>query len=132
MGGQQGIASHLWSHRAVTQDEMRQNCEHHTTRGALETPDGDPTQADTDVMGMARQAPAAPTGRLVFQLEAYGQDEGEDTFEKRLAIAKQLKVGRFMLKINRDGPVFAGPFSRGAHVLPLYDQASGVDETRWG
>jgi hypothetical protein len=47
-----------------------------------------PTQADTDVMGMARQAPAATTGGLVGELKADGEDEGQHTFEKRLTIAK--------------------------------------------
>ena len=58
-------------------------------------------------MGVARQAPAAATGRLVCELKAKGQEEGEDTFDKRLAIAKQLKVGRFILEIDGDGTVFA-------------------------
>jgi hypothetical protein len=42
----------------------------------------------------------------VFQLKANGQDEGDDPFEKRLAVAKKLKVGRFLLKIDGDGTVF--------------------------
>ena len=29
-------------------------------------------------------------------------------FDKRLAIAQELKVGRFILKIDSDGAVFAG------------------------
>jgi hypothetical protein len=33
---------------------MGQNREHRATRGALETPDGDPTQLDPDIMGVAR------------------------------------------------------------------------------
>ncbi len=37
-------------HLAVTQDEVGQDGEHRTTCGALETPDGDPTQTDTTVM----------------------------------------------------------------------------------
>ena len=50
--------------------------------------------------------------------------------EKRLAIAKQLKVGRFILKIDGDGPVFAGLFGCFAHVSPLGHQVSSADETR--
>ena len=107
MRRQQGIAGHLRAHLAIAQDEMREDREHRFARRTLDTPDGDPTQTDTDVMRVARQAPAAATGRLVFELKAEGQDEGEDTFEKRLAIAKQLKVGRFVLKIDGDGAVFA-------------------------
>ena len=33
-------------------------------------------------------------------------------FEKRLAVAKELKGGRFVLKIDGDGPVFARRFGR--------------------
>jgi len=81
-------------------------------------------------MGMTRQAPAAATGGLVEELKAHGQEKGEDAFDKHLPIAKELKVCGFVSKINRDGPVFAGLFGRGAHVLPLYHQVSGVEETR--
>ena len=49
-------------------------------------------------MGVAGQASAAATGRLVGALKAEGHEEGEDTFEKRLAIAQQLKVGGFIWK----------------------------------
>ena len=57
-------------------------------------------------MRVAGQTPSPITGRLVLELKTKGQDEGEDTFEERLAIAKQLKVGRFVLKINSESPVF--------------------------
>jgi hypothetical protein len=57
-------------------------------------------------MRVTRQAPAAATGRLVLELKAEGEKERQHTFEKRLAVAKQLKVGRFVLKINGEGPVF--------------------------
>jgi len=54
----------------------------------------------------------------VFQLQAEGQHEGEDAFEERLAIVKQLHVGRFVLKIDGDGPVFARLASGGSHSHP--------------
>ncbi len=41
-------------------------------------------------MGMACQAPASLTGRLVFQLKAKGQEKGDRQFDKRLAIVKPL------------------------------------------
>jgi hypothetical protein len=44
----------------------------------------------------------------VFELKAARQDEGEHEFGKRLAIAHELTVGRFILKINSGGAVFAG------------------------
>ena len=64
MGGQQGITGHLRRHLAVTQDEVRQGREHRFTRGALDTPDGDPTQPDTGVMGVAGQASTPAAVRL--------------------------------------------------------------------
>ena len=78
------------------------------TRRALDPPDGEPTQPDPGIMRVAGQAPAPATGGLVFQLKAEGHEKGEDTFEKRLAIAKQLKVGRFVLKIDGDVSGFRG------------------------
>src|SRR5262252_2231736 len=88
-------------------------------RRALYPPDGDSTQPDPDIMGVAGQAPTSATGRLVCELKANGHHEGEDTLQKRLAIAKQLKVGRFVSKIDGDGPVFSRRCGRCAHVLPL-------------
>jgi hypothetical protein len=80
-------------------------------------------------MGVARQAPTAATGRLVRELKAEGQEKGKDTFDKRLAVAKELKIGRLVLKINGDRPVVAGRFGRGAHVLPPGHQVSLAHET---
>jgi hypothetical protein len=51
-------------------------------------------------MRVAGQAPTTATGRLVGELKAKGQHEGEDTLEKCLPIAKQLKVRGFVSKIN--------------------------------
>jgi hypothetical protein len=42
-------------------------------------------------MGVARQAPAAATRRLVVELKAQGEEESEDKLDKRLAIVNQLK-----------------------------------------
>ena len=83
-------------------------------------------------MRMPRQAPAAVTGRLVSKLKANGQEEGEHELEKRLAIAKQLKVGRFILKIDGDGPVCAWLFSLASHRSPPSHQVSSANKTRWG
>src|SRR5262249_39696974 len=69
---------------------------------------GDPTQTDTRIMGVTREAPAAVTGRLMEQLRAQGQEKGEDAFNKRLPVIKQAEVGGFVVKIDSDGPVFAG------------------------
>ena len=47
------------------------------------------------------------------------------TFDKGLAIAKQLKVGRFMLKIDRDGPIFAGLADLVSHGSPSRSDGRG-------
>ena len=85
---------------------------------ALDTPNSEPTEADTGVMGVTCQAPTATTGRLVSELQAQGQEKGEDAFDKGLTITKQLKVGRFILKIHGDGPIFAGLASGVWHGSP--------------
>src|SRR5262249_1310954 len=76
------------------------------------------TQADTRVMRVARQASAPATGGFVFELQAQSEEKGEDTFEERLAIAQQLKIGCFVLKIDGEGPVFTGLAGSVAHGYP--------------
>jgi hypothetical protein len=128
MGGPQGIASHLWAHLPVAQDEVRQDREHGFARGALDTPDGKTTQPDPNIMRVARQAPSTPTGGLVCELKADGQNEGKYTFDKGLAISKQLKVGRFILKIDRDGPIFAGLADFVSYESPLSQMVVAADD----
>src|SRR5215813_3040032 len=119
MRGQQGIAGHLRAHLAIAQNEVGEDREHRFAPCTLDTPDGDPTQADPHVMGVARQAPASATGCLMCELKAKRQDEGEDTFDKRLAVIKELKVGRLVPKIDSDGAVCAYRLSCCVHVSPL-------------
>jgi len=83
-------------------------------------------------MGVTREAPAAATGGLVYELKAKGQEKGEDAFNKRPAIAKQLKVGRFILEINGNRAVCARRFGCCAHVSPPGHQVSQADDTQWG
>ena len=109
MRRQQGIAGDLWFHLTIAQDEVGQDGEHCTTCGALDTPDADATQANPDIMGVAGEAPAAATARLVIKLKAQGHEESEDTFEKRLAIVQEAKVGGFILEINGDSAVVSCP-----------------------
>ena len=82
-------------------------------------------------MGVACQTPAAATGGRVFELKAKGQEKGEHELEKRLAIVKQLNVGRFVLEIDGDGPVFSSRFGRCAHVSPPGHQVSSAEEIQW-
>ena len=58
----------------------------------------------TRLMRVACQTPSPPASRFVFELKAQGQHEGEDQFHKGLAIAKELKVGGFILEIDGDRP----------------------------
>jgi hypothetical protein len=57
-------------------------------------------------MGVARQAPAPATGRLMPELKAQGEDERDDPFNKGIAVVKQLKVGRFIVQgLRRSGEI---------------------------
>ena len=83
-------------------------------------------------MRVTGQASTAAAGGLVFQLKAQGQHEGEYAFDKRLAIAKQLIIGRFVLKVDGNGPVVAGLAGGVAHESSS-DQMVGVaDDPQWG
>ena len=76
-----------------------------------------------DLQSRPTEFPPAPaTGGFVFQLKAEGHNEGEDIFEERLPIAKQLEVRRFAPEIDGDGAVFSRRLSRCAHVSPLCHQ----------
>ena len=68
----------------------------------------------------------------MFELKAERHDEGEDTFEERLPIAKQLEIGRFAPEIDGDGAVFSRLSGRFAHVSPPGHQVSSAEETPWG
>src|SRR5438132_1544996 len=94
----------------------------------LDTPDGETTQPDTHIMGVASQAPTAATARLMCELKAQGQEESHNEFDKRLAVAKQLIVRRFILKIHGDGAVFASLPGGGSHESPSSHQVSSADE----
>jgi hypothetical protein len=83
-------------------------------------------------MRVAGQAPASTTGRLVFQLKAKGEEKGEDTFQKRLPIAKELKIGRCVLKIDGDGPVFTGLAGGVVHGSSSGQMVGVADDPTWG
>src|SRR6476659_8237444 len=85
----QGLASHLRAHLTIAQDEVREDREDRTTRRALDAPDGHPAQTDACIMRVARQAPAAATGRLVGELKAKGEEKGEHKLKECLAIIQQ-------------------------------------------
>ena len=129
MGGQQGIAGHLRAHLAVAQDEVRQDGEHRFAGGALDTPDGETTQPDTGIMGVAGQAPAPAAAGLVDELKANREEKGEDELDKRLGVTQELKVGRLILEIDGDGAVLACRFGGCVPCLTPMQMAIGADET---
>src|SRR5262249_2039647 len=94
--------------------------------------EGHPTETDPHIRRVACQAPTAVTGGFVFQLKAQGQHEGEDQFHKGLAVAKELKVGRFILEIHGDGPVCAGLAGCASHGSPSGQMVGVADDPRWG
>jgi hypothetical protein len=65
---------------------VRQDGEYRLAHGALDTPDGEPTQAETGIVGVARQAATLAAAGLVYELEAKRKDEGEDELDKRLGV----------------------------------------------
>jgi hypothetical protein len=67
----------------------------------------------------------------MFQLQAQGQHEGEDQFHKGLAVAKQVKVGGFILEIDGDGPVVAGLAGGGSHGSSSGQMVDTADDPRW-
>ena len=73
---------------------------------------------------MAGQASPSLTRRLVCELKTKGEEEREHAFDKRLAVAKELNVGHFIVEIDGDGAVFSRRFGRCAHVFPLCHQVS--------
>src|SRR5215510_11469392 len=115
MRRQQDIAGHLGSHRAIAKDDMREDRAHGFAPCALDAPDGETTQPDTDVMRVAGETPAPATGRRMCELKAKGEEKGEDELDKRLAVVKELNVGHFIVEINSDGAVVASLAGRVSH-----------------
>src|SRR5207237_5294117 len=83
-------------------------------------------------MRMAGQASPSLTSRLVCELKTQGEEEREHAFDKRLAVATQLIVGRFVVKIDSDGPVFAGLAGRVAHGSSSGQMVGAAADPQWG
>jgi hypothetical protein len=99
-----------------TYNEVRQDGKYRLAGGALDAPDGETTQADTGVMGVAREAATLAAAGLVEELKAEGEEEGEDELDKRFGVAYEGKVGRLIVEIDGDGTVVAGRFGGLSHV----------------
>ena len=81
---------------------------------------------------MPREACSSATGRLVCELKTEREEKGENKLNERFAVAQQLKIGRFVLKIDGDGPVFACSFGCLSHVSPPGYQVSVAEGIPWG
>ena len=86
---------------------MREDREHRSACRALDPPDGETTQPETGIVGLAGQAAALAAVGLVEELKAESEEKREHKLDKRLGITKELKVDCLILKINGDGPVVA-------------------------
>ena len=67
-------------------------------------------------MRVTGQAAARAAAGFMCELEAEGEEEGEDAFDKRFAITKELEVGGFVVEINGDGAVAACRFRGVSHI----------------
>src|SRR6266568_4889856 len=97
---------------------MRQDREDGFTPGALDTPDGETTQPETGIVGVARQALTLAAAGLVEELKAKREEKREHELDKRLGITKELQISRLILKIDDDGPVVACRRGGLSHLSP--------------
>jgi|SRR5437660_10450422 len=95
---------------------------------ALHAPDGEPTQPDTGIVGVAGQAPTLAAAGLVEELKAEREEKREHELDKRLGVTEELKVRRLVLKIDGDGPVVACRLGGVSHVLISRSDAIGAEE----
>src|SRR5215470_19766495 len=96
-------------------NEVGEDGEHRVTGGALHPPDGEAPEAHPRIMGVACEAPAAATGRLVGELKADREEEGKDELDKRLGIVQERKVGCLIVEVDGNGAVLAGRFGSLSH-----------------
>jgi hypothetical protein len=67
----------------------------------------------------------------MLELKAKGEEKGEDEFDKRLAVVKELKVGPFIVEIDGDGAVLASLAGRLSHGSSSGQMVSTADDPRW-
>jgi hypothetical protein len=85
-------------------------------RRALDTPDGETTQAETGIVGVARQAPALAAAGLVEELKAESEKKREHELDKRFGVAQELSVSRLIMEIDGERAVVACRFGGLSHV----------------
>ena len=111
---------------AVAQDEVREHREHRFARGALDTPDGETTQPDTGIVGVAGQAPALAAAALVEELKTEREDKRQHELDKRFGITQEGKVGRLIVEVDGNRTVLAGRCRSLAHGSPSVEMAGGT------
>jgi hypothetical protein len=67
----------------------------------------------------------------MLELKAKGEEKGEDEFDKRLAVVKELKVGPFIVEIDGDGAVVASWAGRLSHGSSSGQMVSTADDPTW-
>src|SRR5687768_4780749 len=95
---------------------MRQHGKNGFAARALKAPDGETTEPNPDIMGVASETTTAVTGRFVGELKPQREDEGQNKLDKRFAIVEQLEVGGFIMEIDGEGTVLAFGFVGLCHV----------------
>src|SRR5215510_14729939 len=110
-------------------NEVRQDGEHRMTGGALDPPDGEATEANPYIMGVACKTPAVATGRLVRELKADRKDEGEDELDKRFGIAQEGKGGSLIGEVDGNRTVLAGRCGSLSHGSPSVEMAIGTNKS---
>jgi hypothetical protein len=132
VGGDQGVARHSGTHAARAPDAVGQHRQDRRARGALSAPEGEPAQSNPRIMGVSGQTPTTEAGRLVCELQAQGEEQGEDACDQGPAIVHQRQGGGWLLELARDGTVVAGRLSALFHVSSSVARAVGADETLCG
>jgi hypothetical protein len=97
-------------------NEVRQDSKYRFAGGALDTPEGETTQAKTGIMGVAREAATLAAAGLVEELKTESEKKREYELDKRCGVAQERKVGRLIVEIDDDGSVYACHFSSLSHV----------------
>src|SRR5256885_17174464 len=90
--------------------------EHRLAGGALHPPDGETTQPNTGIVGVARQAATCASAGLMEELKTLREEEGEDKLDTRLGVVNEVALGRLPVEIDGDGAACAGHFDGLSHV----------------
>ena len=108
---------------------MGQHGEYRFARCALDAPDGETTQAETGIMGVACHVATLTAAGFVEELEAHREEEGKDELDKRVWGVEERQVGRLIVKVDGDGPVVACRFGGLSHGSPPVQMARRTEET---